>query len=281
MSPSLATPGRVPPSERPRIEVRRPKFEIPEDAPKYFYRGEKGVTALLYALSAVFPDGERMFIEAVRANQDGAGTPELAREIAAFAAQEAQHGRVHEAYNEYAKRRGFHVDPISAGVRRRTAAMKAHLPPVVRLAATAALEHYTALMAELVLGDDSLADGIDEAHARLWRWHAAEEAEHKSVAFDLLAAVSGSTFVRLRSYAITSVMFPTLTMLHTYHLMLHDGTLGDVRAHLGLLRFLFVEPGLVPRLLPGWLDYMRPGFHPWDRDDRELLQRFRDGWAAG
>lgn len=220
-----------------------------------------------------------MFIEAVRANQDGTSDPALRRAISAFVAQEAQHGRVHEAYNEYAKRRGFDVDPISAGVRRRTAAMKAHLPKVVRLAATAALEHYTALMAEVVLGDPRFADGVPEAHARLWRWHAAEEAEHKAVAFDLLAEVSGSTYVRLRSYAFTSVMFPTLTALHTLHLMSKDGTLTDPRAHLGLLRFLFVDPGLIPRLLPGWLDYLRPDFHPWDRDDRELLREFRAGLA--
>lgn len=276
----FSSAARVPARERPRIEVRRPTFDVPEDAPKYFYRGEKGVTALLYALSAVFPDGERMFIEAVRANQEGTSDPELRRAIGAFAAQEAQHGRVHEAYNEYAKRRGFDLEPITAGVRRRTAAMKAHLPPVVRLAATAALEHYTALMAELVLGDPRFADGVHDAHARIWRWHAAEEAEHKAVAFDLLAEVSGSTFVRLRSYAFTSVVFPTLTALHTLHLMSRDGTLGDLRAHLGLLRFLFVEPGLVPRLLPGWLDYLRPDFHPWDRDDRALLEQFRAAWSA-
>ena len=272
--------AKVAPSDRPRIEVRKPAFEIPEDAPKYFFRGEKGVTALFYALSAVFPDGERMFIDAVGQFRDRIPDGQLRRAIATFAGQEAQHGRIHEAYNAYAAERGFRVGPVSAAVARRTAFMKARLPPVVRLAATAALEHFTALMAEQVLGDAAHFDGVDEAHAKLWRWHAAEESEHKAVAFDVLEAVSGSYFVRIRSYAVTSVMFPTLTMLHTYYLMWHDGSFTDLRAHLGLARFLIVEPGLIPRLLPGWLDYLRPDFHPWDRDDRALLDRWRAEWAS-
>jgi hypothetical protein len=29
------------------------------------------------------------------------------------------------------------------------------------------------------------------------------------------------------------------------------------------------------------LDYLRPGFHPGDRDDRELLSAWRSGLAGG
>jgi len=86
--------------------------------------------------------------------------------------------------------------------------------------------------------------------------------------------------VRLRSYLVVSVMFPSFTLLHTLHQMRHEGTLTDVHAHLGLLRFLFVEPGVIPKIAPGWRDYLRPDFHPWSRDDRELLARWAEGVDA-
>ncbi len=260
---------------RPSIRIRRPHFDVPADSPKYFFRGEKGVTALFYALSAVFPEGERMFIDAVHHYRDRITDETLRQEMRAFAGQEAQHGRLHEAYNAHATAHGFDVAPISAAVKERNALLKKRLPPVARLATTAALEHFTALLAEAVLGDDEVLAGVDPAHAALWRWHAAEETEHKAVAFDVLAQVSGSYLVRMRSYAVVSVMFPSFTLLHTLHLMRHDGTLLDARAHLGLLRFLFVEPGMLPKIAPGWRAYFRPDFHPWMRDDREQLQRWQ------
>jgi uncharacterized protein len=270
---------RVDSTLRPPIKVRRLPFRIPEDAPKYFWRNEKGVTAFAYALSAVFPDGERMFIDAVRHYRDRITDPALRRAITEFAGQEAQHGRVHEQYNEYAERKGFAVGDITRAVRRRIELMKTSVPAVARLGATAALEHFTALMAEQVLAHELFGEDVHEAHTELWRWHAAEEAEHKAVAFEVLQTVSGSYAVRMRSYAITSVMFPLLTMVHTFHIMKKDGTLTDVRAHLGLLKFLFIEPGLVPKVFPGWLDYLRPSFHPWDRDDRALLEKWQREWA--
>ena len=279
--PARRTPRTtVAPSERPPIRIRRPTFDVADDAPKYFYRGEKGVTALLYALSAVFPEGERMFIDSVQHYRDRITDEALRQDVRAFAGQEAQHGRLHEAYNAYAQARGFDVDPISAAVKERNALLKKRMPPAARLATTAALEHFTALLAEVLLGDEHFLDGVDRAHADLWRWHAAEEAEHKAVAFDVLDAVSGSYVTRLRSYLMVSVMFPSFTLVHTLHLMRHDGTLLDVGAHLGLLHFLFVSPGVLPKVAPGWRDYFRPDFHPWSRDDRELLGRWAQDATA-
>jgi len=52
-----------------------------------------------------------------------------------------------------------------------------------------------------------------------------------------------------------------------------------VKNHWELLRFLLVSPGLTRNIIPGWLDYLRPNFHPWDRDDRHLLERWKQEWA--
>jgi predicted metal-dependent hydrolase len=38
------------------------------------------------------------------------------------------------------------------------------------------------------------------------------------------------------------------------------------------LNFLFVDPGGMFKLWRKWLDYYRPSFHPWDLDNRQLLE---------
>jgi uncharacterized protein len=59
-----------------------------------------------------------------------------------------------------------------------------------------------------------------------------------------------------------------------------DGTLWSVREWGRLVRFLFVEPGGMLRLLPKYLDYFRPRFHPWDHDNRALLEAWKDELAS-
>ena len=65
-----------------------------------------------------------------------------------------------------------------------------NLSPLARLAATVALEHLTAILAAALLdGRSGSLAGADPRVAELWRWHAVEETEHKSVAFDVYAVV--------------------------------------------------------------------------------------------
>ena len=54
---------------------------------------------------------------------------------------------------------------------------------------TAALEHFTATLAEMILSDPEARDMFgDETVKNLFLWHALEEAEHKAVAFDVYKA---------------------------------------------------------------------------------------------
>src|SRR5690606_41942592 len=50
---------------------------------------------------------------------------------------------------------------------------------------TCALEHFTAMLAETILEHPEMLEGMDERVLPLWLWHAVEESEHKSVAFDV------------------------------------------------------------------------------------------------
>lgn len=37
--------------------------------------------------------------------------------------------------------------------------------------------------------------------------------------------------------------------------------------------FLWVHPALLRKIIPAWLDFFRPSFHPWDEDNRAALAR--------
>ena len=47
-----------------------------------------------------------------------------------------------------------------------------------------------------------------------------------------------------------------------------------------LLTYLLVKPGLFRHIAGAYLAYYRPGFHPWQVDDRDLLDAVRQELAA-
>jgi predicted metal-dependent hydrolase len=260
----------------PPIEVRDARFPIGPDVPKHWNAGRRSVSIFFDNLSVFFPVGERFFIHAVRAHKKHVeGDPELVAAVAAFCAQEGMHGREHTRYNEALRAHGYPIDELEGAVDRLLVLVKKRLPRRKQLAATAALEHFTALLANAVLSDPRLLEGADPTMASLWRWHAAEEAEHKAVAFDVYRAAKGPYAERAAIMLLASAIFWAKIAEHQVKMMRADGIASSPREWAKLFEFLFVSPGAMRKLVPGYLDYFRPGFHPWQRDDRELLERWK------
>ncbi|HQY61245.1 MAG: metal-dependent hydrolase [Myxococcales bacterium] len=274
--------GPAPASREPRpIPVRRVAFDFSNERP-YWMLGEPSLTHLLHALSAAFPDGERMFMDSVAHYRKQITDPALKKEVARFLAQEATHAKAHEELNAWVRAQGFDNEPLLASVKERIALGRKHFPPIMRLAATCALEHFTAIMAEQLLTEPEMLAQFDPKMAELWLWHAIEETEHKSVAFDVYEHVGGTYPRRVLAMAIITFRFITHVAWMKQQLMKND---PNVRAAKGLegLRVrlqstwtLWGNPGWFRKLVPAYLDYYRPGFHPWDRDTTEALRRARE-----
>lgn len=115
--------------------------------------------------------------------------PRLAEEIRAFTKQETIHSREHLAFNRRAAEAGYDLAPLESRVEERLKLLNGK-PPVISLAATMVLEHFTAMLAHAVLADPALLDGADDESVKMWRWHADEEIEHKGVAFDTWLAAT-------------------------------------------------------------------------------------------
>jgi predicted metal-dependent hydrolase len=241
--------------------------------------GDPVGTAVFNALSLTFPDGERMFMDAVRAYR-GEVSGKLADDVKGFIAQEAIHSREHHQLNQLIDRERYPVAEIEALVRQRVDFARSR-GPMRMLIATIALEHFTAMMADMfyVHGDvfNTTAPDIE----KMWRWHAMEETEHKAVAYDVFlhATKDWSPFKRYmrRTWAMAFISyFFTKNIAHYAALLLekdgysYDAALKAVRG------YLWKEPGIFSR---GWRSYFawyRPGFHPWDHDNRALI----NGWRA-
>ena len=267
----------VPGSETPadlNIIVRDRRFGRNEVKGRWWLDNDPVATAFYNALSVTFPKGEAFFIESVKAFRDGA-SPRLAEEIRAFVKQEINHTREHVAFNRAVVDAGYDVSRLEKRVDEVLEFVRSR-PAIINLAATMALEHYTAIIAQEALKNPRHFAGAEQESGDLWRWHAIEEIEHKGVAFDtyLHATRDWSAFKRWR---LRSIMMLLVTINFTRHrttgmldLMAQDGLKGP-KAWWRLAKYAFGRPGMVRRIILPWAAYFKPGFHPWDHDDRNLI----------
>jgi predicted metal-dependent hydrolase len=174
------------------------------------------------------------------------------------------------------RRQGYPVEAMEHRVERLLARASKRTTARGRLAATCALEHFTALLAHFLLSNDRLLDGAHPVMAALWRWHAAEENEHKAVAYDVYRQTGGGYIERAVAMIFATVIFWAKVFEHQVRLMWADGVLFSPREWYGLFRFLFIDPGGITTLFGPYLEYYRPSFHPWQFDNRGLL----DAWKA-
>jgi uncharacterized protein len=233
-------------------------------------------TTFLAALSLLFPEGERFFVESVKHYKDRVADPALSRAIAGFIGQEAMHGKEHRAFNQLLVAHGFHEAPrVEANLKAFLMRVRKVLSPASQLAATCALEHFTAMLAEALLGDERMQDEFHPDVLPLWLWHALEESEHKAVTFDVYIATKGGYARRVAIMLLATVIFFAAQALVHARLMATRKILWKPwRWVRGATRF-WLYPGYFTRLVPAYLAYFAPGFHPDQRDTNELRQRWR------
>ena len=261
------------------LPVRRNlQFHLPLNSIGNWNAHGKHWTHFLNTLSVFFPAGERFFIQSIRNYRDQISDAELKKAVAAFIGQEAFHTREHEEYNEAMAAAKLNTEKMEKYVEELLANAQRVLPKPVQLAVTVALEHLTAMMAELVLVDDAFVPMESEAHYQaLWQWHAMEETEHKGVAYDVFEKVMGkgpsAYALRTGVFVVANLVFWALVARFYWNVVKADNAHRDVKGWGKALRILFGRGGMVPRMTGEWLDFFRPGFHPWDKNNSHHLER--------
>jgi uncharacterized protein len=261
------------------IQTRRMSFEQSlHGVPRHFGAdGDLLSSHIAACLSSVFPDGEDFFVRSVRCFRDQVTDPVLKQQVNGFIGQEAIHGREHRVLNRRFAELGYPTRFIERTTKRLLALADKVLPAKACLAATAALEHYTATLAEQLLrDDDTKALFGDRRVLDVFLWHALEESEHKTVAFDVYRAVGGTE--RMRRVVMDGI---TVGFIGGVAIIVGVSLLGDRTAYnparlARSLRRLAKSPIISMELWRELRSYNQEGFHPSDRDASELLEQWRE-----
>ena len=244
-----------------------------------------------------FPVGEQFFIDAVKngakALPDTPENADLRHVVKGFIGQEATHRHLHGLYNAHLDKQGLinHWGPRSQrrlDKGRRELFEKSDKGHLHELAITAAFEHYTSIFGDMVLERmDQEGDwfaGAEEPLKTLWRWHAAEESEHKCVAFDLYQRLGGNHTWRMRWFWFVTVQFSADVFRQTVNNLWHDKTLFKPSTWWSAGKFLFGRHGLVWRCSKPIAAYARKDFHPMQvghpTQAHDWLTQHANQWTA-
>lgn len=260
--------------ERPVITPRRPGLEF-DEVPRHWLGGSVFGTHLINSINMVFPDGERFFVRSVRAYLKSVTDEQLREDVQRFVQQEARHGVEHEHFFAALERQGYRMRPLLDAYKFVAyKVIERASSPVLRLSTTAALEHFTASLAKFALTQPLL----DEAHPTmrdLLKWHAAEEIEHRAVAFDVLQIVDPRLRTRIAGMAMATAVLSSFWLLFQCSLMWQD------REQISLAR-LKAESDRAPVLTKvgvdvlgrAVLEYFQRDFHPLNDDTTPLAQAY-------
>jgi uncharacterized protein len=242
--------------------------------PRHWMANNPTATAISNGVNLLFPHGERFFVRSVKHFLDRIDDPVLRAAIKGFFGQEGRHAHAHDRFNAILRAQGFEVDRFLDSYKRLSSWLEAHTPPRLNLAVTAAAEHFTAILAEGAFTRRMLDAAAPEMRALL-AWHAAEELEHKAVAFDVLRAVDPSYVLRIAGLIYATVTLGGFWLWATVMLMRQERMgLLDARRQLG--RMPARDPIVRRVFLRGIRQYIARDFHP----NHNPTDRIASEWFA-
>jgi uncharacterized protein len=250
---------------------RDPAIEL-SAVPRHWLAGNPAATAISNGINLLFPIGERFFVRSVHHYFDQILDGELRAQAKAFFKQEGHHARKHDEFNAVLREQGFAIDDFLARYDAISRWIEERVPAKLNLAGTAAAEHFTAILADGAFSKGIL-DSLHPTMQELLAWHAAEEIEHKAVAFDVLRTIDDSYALRIAGLAYATVMLGSFWFWAAM-MLLRQERLGP-RGTLRELRKMRRRDPVIQRVfVRGIKQYLRRGFHPSDNANEHLAREW-------
>lgn len=260
------------------ITVRQPKINT-KTIPRYFMGNSPLISYFFTALSLTFPEGEQFFVHSVRNVRDRVKNDEqLQAKISAFIGQEAMHANLHDTFNKDWRTDTYNLDAYTRLITKSIRHMKGQ-PAIAQLALTSAFEHFNAIFATYILNNHGLIEKSDPEAMKFWLWHAIEEIEHKSVAFDTYKTTFNNEKVRLATMKHAMAYFIGASLYGGGHLFLKDLSNNWKYPVKNLKGLLFVVD-ILRSSIPELNDYFKPDFHPDQTDQSELIAYWKNKLAT-
>ena len=263
---------------KPVVRARRIRFAYPTGSlQRHFVDGDLVMSHVVAHLSALFPEGEDFFVRSVRRFADQITDPELQSRVQGFIGQEVTHGREHRALNERLQQMGYPTRRADRITHQDFKMWERLLSPLTCLAITAAFEHYTAVLAEMLLSEERAQAILGSTEVRsMLLWHAIEESEHRSVAFDVYRSVGGGETRRIWTMRIIRFNFTASVVFFSALSLLGDRTAYNPVRLFRSFAALRHSPLLTRAVVRRIRAYTKRGFHPDDTDNTALLAH----WTA-
>jgi len=273
---------------RSNLEIvnRKPALGPFNDLPEYWSDGHKGLTMAQNIFSLVIPEGEMFFVRSVMRVKKQIKDPQLLEDITNFAKQEAYHAKAHQQFNNALRKYGYNVDKYAHGTKGLFNLIEKFMPAKFGLGVTAFLEHLTAMGAESAHRYPQLQDNWPKEAREIWDWHAIEEMEHKSVAFDVLSEIGGGYFTRVFSaigfmmIVTIAAVFWVLPVSYYKRRFTKEAYPGRTPSSVTFKEISRRHPGVFREMnqfmWEYFKDYFKPGFHPWQRNHVEYIKAWRD-----
>ena len=265
-----------------QIMPRFVTFNITEKSPRYWHGGNAFNTHFFNAFFTTFPAGETFFVRSVQKYRHLIKDEELQADITDFSTQEGNHSNAHDLHGDVLAQQGYKSIArdnkfLDAGLKLFNKTM-----PRFSLAVTIAIEHFTAILSHQVYATPELfIEPLHEDFKPLFLWHAAEEIEHKGVAYDVYEEVDGSYSLRVIAMILTTIAILMLVFIRLSPLLRKDGLLFSGSTWKNGMSFLFSKNGLFTLVVPHYLQFYRRNFHPWDEQDYHFIDEFRAQFDSG
>lgn len=269
---------------REEIKVRRVNFKFRSENPRFYYKNNPFSTHFINALHIVFPTGERFFVNSVLKHQKEITDEKLKKQIRNFCGQEGIHSSMHERFWNILNENGYEIkgfeNHIDILLHKYIAKIKIPFfkDKNIDLTATACLEHFTALLGHAFFEHvDTNEKTVPADISELFKWHAAEEIEHKNVAFDVMKKVDDQEFVK------RIIAMPIVSFLLYFYLATGTGILlYQDRKYLDIKKlpkqFFEFSTGLLndlhSSLYKDYFNFFKKDFHPSDLNDYYLAENF-------
>lgn len=186
------------PTAHHSLQPRRVRFDL-SHTPLHWIPGDPVATHTINGIHMLLPAGELWFCRVYNKALPLITDARLREDVQGFVRQEAIHARVHQGAQDYLQQHNLSTEayveranllfgkllgdaPLGLPALQLKMLEKHWL--VLRVGIIAAIEHFTGMLGQWCM-DNKSWDRADPVMADLFRWHLAEEVEHRTVAFDL------------------------------------------------------------------------------------------------